>query len=68
MAKNEKSDSNDFNKLRIIIPENKTSSEKLYGSPALNLLAPANTPVTEEKTPDEKKETSGGANIKRVTF
>ena len=75
MAKNEKSDSTDFSKLRIIIPENKTSSEKLYGSPALNLLAPENTPVTEEKTPEDKKDMSGGSssssssnNIKRVSF
>jgi len=66
-------DSDDFSKLRIIIPENKTSSEELYGSPSLKLLAPApvNTPVTEEKTPDDKKDTSGGSsnsNIKKIIF
>ena len=65
--------SDDFSKLRIIIPENKTSSEELYGSPSLKLLAPApvNTPVTEEKTPDDKKDTSGGSsnsNIKKIIF
>jgi hypothetical protein len=78
MAKNEKlSSSDDFSKLRIIIPENKTSSEELYGSPKLQMLAPApaNTPVTEEKTPetnsDDKKDASSSnsnSNIKRVTF
>jgi hypothetical protein len=78
MAKNEKSDSDDFSKLRIIIPENKTSSEQLYGNPALNLLAPENKPAREEKTLEDKKEVSGGSsssssssnnsNIKRVTF
>ena len=74
LAKNEKSDSNDFSKLRIIIPENKTSSEELYGSPELQMLAPApaNTPVTEEKTPEDKKDISGGStnnnNIKKIIF
>ncbi len=74
LSKNEKSDSNDFSKLRIIIPENKTSSEELYGSPALQMLAPApaNTPVTEEKTPEDKKDISGGSsssnNIKKIIF
>ena len=76
MAKNEKlSSSDDFSKLRIIIPENKTSSEELYGSPKLQMLAPApaNTPVTEEKTSetnsDDKKDvSSSNSNIKRVTF
>jgi len=79
---NDSSKSNDFSKLRIIIPENKTSSEELYGSPALNLLAPVNTPVTEEKTPDEvsggsssssssssnTSNSNSNSNIKRVTF
>lgn len=79
MANNEKS-SDEFSKLRIIIPENKTSSEELYGSPALQMLAPApaNTPATEEKSSDsnDKKDVSsnGGSssssssNIKKVTF
>jgi DNA-directed RNA polymerase II subunit RPB2 len=68
--------SNDFSKLRIVIPENKTSSEELYGSPALKLLAPENTPVTEKKTPDDvsggssssSSSSSSNSNIKRVTF
>jgi hypothetical protein len=75
MANSEKgSSSDDFSKLRIIIPENKTSSEELYGSPKLQMLAPApaNTPVTEEKTPEsnDKKDdnSSSNSNIKKVTF
>jgi hypothetical protein len=77
MANNEKeTSSNDFSKLRIIIPEYKSSSEELYGSPELQMLAPApaNTPVTEEKTSEtnnnDKKNVSGGnsSNIKKVTF
>ena len=79
IAKNELSASSspDFSKLKIIIPENKTSSQELYGSPELQMLAPApeNTPVTEEKTPsDTNKEASGGSssssssNIKKISF
>jgi DNA-directed RNA polymerase II subunit RPB2 len=75
MAKNEKrSSSDDFSKLRIIIPENKTSSEELYGSPKLQMLAPApaNTPVAEEKSSEgnDKKDgnSSSNSNIKKVTF
>ena len=78
MANNEKS-SDDFSKLRIIIPENKTSSEELYGSQALQMLAPvpanAEEKKTEEKKSDEKDDnTNGGSssssssNIKKVTF
>ena len=52
MAKNG-SPSDEFNKLRIIVPENKTSSEKLYGSPELKMLAP-----TENISPSEKKDSS----------
>ena len=66
---------NNFNNLRIIIPENKTSSEQLYGSPELQMLAPApaNTPVTEDKPSDDKKDVSGGSsstnsNIKKIIF
>jgi hypothetical protein len=76
MAANEKSSSEDFSKLRIIIPENKTSSEELYSNPSLQMLAPApaNTPATEEKSSDnnDKKDDNGNnssdSNIKKVTF
>jgi len=77
MAKKESS-SDDFSKLRIIIPQNKTSSEELYGSPELQMLAPApaNTPATEEKSSDsnDKKDVSdnssnsSNSNIKKVSF
>jgi hypothetical protein len=53
MSKNA-SPSNEFNQLRIIVPENKTSSEKLYGSPELKMLAP-----TENISPDENKTEEG---------
>ena len=65
---------NNFNNLRIIVPDNKTSSEELYGSPELQMLAPApaNTPVTEDKPADDKKDVSGGStnnsNIKKIIF
>ena len=77
MARTENLEPNNFNNLRIIIPESKTSSEQLYGSPELQMLAPvpANTPGTEEKTPDEQKDVSGGSsstnttgNIKKIIF
>ena len=74
MAKKEKS-SDDFSKLRITIPQNKTSSEELYGSPELQMLAPApaNTPATEEKSSDSDKKdvnikSGGDSNIKKVSF
>jgi hypothetical protein len=78
MAKSENS-SEDFSKLRIIIPENKTSSEELYGSPKLQMLAPV-SPVTEEKKSDDKpaeekdassssnSSNSSNSNIKKVSF
>jgi hypothetical protein len=74
MAKSEKS-SEDFSKLRIIIPENKTSSEELYGSPKLQMLAPV-SPVTEEKKSDDKSaeekdsssSSNSNSNIKKVSF
>jgi hypothetical protein len=75
MAKSENS-SEDFSKLRIIIPENKTSSEELYGSPKLQMLAPV-SPVTEEKKSDDKpaeekdsssSNSSSNSNIKKVSF
>jgi DNA-directed RNA polymerase II subunit RPB2 len=68
----------DFTKLKIIIPENKTSSEELYGSPELQMLAPLNTPVTKVNPSDEQKDVSGGStnssssssssNIKKIIF
>ena len=67
--------SNEFNKLRIIIPQNKTASEELYGSPELKLLAPTDTSVKEENKSDDKKDISGGSssngstnNIKKIIF
>jgi hypothetical protein len=75
MAKSENS-SEDFSKLRIIIPENKTSSEELYGSPKLQMLAPVSS-VTEEKKSDDKpaeekdsssSNSSSNSNIKKVSF
>jgi hypothetical protein len=74
MAKIEKS-SEDFSKLRIIVPENKTSSEELYGSPKLQMLAPV-SPASEEKKSDDKKteekdnsvSSSSSSNIKKVSF
>ena len=80
MAEKEKS-SDDFSKLRITIPENKTASEELYENPDLKMLAPV-----ENKSPSEKKENdsnsadkgddssnnssnnSSSSNIKRVSF
>jgi hypothetical protein len=81
MARNS-SPSDDFSKLRIITPENKTSAEKLYGSPELKMLAP-----TENISPKEDSNKKQGSdvnedsnsnsntsnksddsNIKRVTF
>jgi hypothetical protein len=75
MAENEKSSSEDFSKLRIIIPENKTSSEELYSNPALQMLAPT-PPNSEEKKSDDKKSdekevasnNSSDNNIKKVSF
>ena len=68
-------DSDEFSKLRIIIPENKTASEELYSNPNLQMLAPLEPENEKEKgkdtynEPDKKEETSsGGSNIKRVTF
>jgi Spy/CpxP family protein refolding chaperone len=81
MAKNA-SPSDEFNKLRIIIPENKTSSEKLYGSPELKMLAPTENKDNDKKdsnksegeSSDKKDDTEssnksgGNSNIKTVTF
>jgi DNA-directed RNA polymerase II subunit RPB2 len=81
MAKNA-SPSDEFNKLRIIIPENKTSSEKLYGSPELKILAPTENKDNDKKesnksegeSSDKKDDTEssnksgGNSNIKTVTF
>jgi hypothetical protein len=82
MAKNA-SPSDEFNKLRIIVPENKTSSEKLYGSPELKMLAPTenkddkkDSNKSEGESSDKKNDSnssnqSGGnsnSNIKTVRF
>jgi hypothetical protein len=76
MAK-EESPSNDFNKLRIIIPEKKTSSEELYENPQLKMLAPVeNKSSSENKNKKEDNDkndesSSGGSsssNIKKITF
>ena len=70
--------SDEFNKLRIIVPENKTSSEKLYGSPELKMLAPTeninpkedsnNTEGSDKKNDSNTSNNSDDKNIKRVTF
>ena len=79
MARN-RSPSDEFNKLRIIIPENKTSSEKLYGSPELKMLAPTENinpkedSNKEEESSDKKNDSNssnksgGNGNIKTVRF
>jgi DNA-directed RNA polymerase II subunit RPB2 len=77
MARNG-SPSDEFNKLRIIVPENKTSSEKLYGSPELKMLAPTeniipkedsnNTEGSDKKEDSNESNNSDNKNIKRVTF
>jgi hypothetical protein len=78
MARNG-SPSDEFNKLRIIVPENKTSSEKLYGSPELKMLAPTENINPKEdsnkKEDSDKKDDSsssnksgGDGNIKTVRF
>jgi hypothetical protein len=79
MAKNG-SPSDEFNKLRIIVPENKTSSEKLYGSPELKMLAPTEN-INPKEDSNKKEEDSdkkddsnssnksgGDGNIKTVRF
>ena len=80
MARNG-SPSDEFNKLRIVVPENKTSSEKLYGSPELKMLAPTENISPSENKDSDKKEGSdkkddsdasnksgGNSNIKTVRF
>jgi len=81
MAKNG-NPSDEFNKLRIIVPENKTSAEKLYESPELKMLAPTENKDNDKKdsnksegeSSDKKDDTSnksGGnsdSNIKTVRF
>jgi hypothetical protein len=80
MARNG-SPSDEFNKLRIIVPENKTSSEKLYGSPELKMLAPTENISPSENKDSDKKDSSdkkedsdtsnksgGNSNIKTVRF
>ena len=63
MARNG-SPSDEFSKLRIVVPENKTSSEKLYGSPELKMLAPTEniSPSENKKEDGDKKEDSGTTN------
>ena len=80
MTRDENLEPNNFNKLRIIIPENKTSSEELYGSPELQMLAPApsNIPVTNETksdnetksggSPNNSSNNSSNSNIKKIIF
>jgi len=63
MSEKEKS-SDEFGKLRIIIPENKTSSEELYSSPKLQMLAPTSSEVKENSDENSKKDgsvNSGGS-------
>jgi hypothetical protein len=77
MARNGSS-SDEFNKLRIIVPENKTSSEKLYESPELKMLAPSEniSPKEASNNEDKKDDTSNksdsnsnsNSNIKTVRF
>jgi hypothetical protein len=76
MAKNA-SPSDEFNKLRIIVPENKTSAEKLYESPELKMLAPdKNISPSENKSEEgsDKKEDadtsnkSNDKNTKTISF
>jgi hypothetical protein len=70
--------SDDFSKLRIIVPENKTSAEKLYESPELKMLAPTEN-ISSKEDSDKKEDIntkddsnasnkSDDSNIKRVTF
>jgi hypothetical protein len=77
MAKNGSS-SDQFSKLRIVVPENKTSSEKLYGSPELKMLAPTENispkeDSNKEDNKDDKKDDSStnnnsSSNVKTVRF
>ena len=75
------SSSDEFNKLRIIVPETKSSSEKLYESPELKMLAPTenispsekkDSNKSEEESSDKKDDTTnksgGDSNIKTVRF
>jgi len=77
----EKSSENEFSKLRIIIPENKTSSEELYSNPNLKMLAPTSANIGEKKdkgsndASNSSDKQDGGSNnsdsnsnIKKVTF
>ena len=75
LGKSESSETNDFSKLRITIPQNKTSSEELYSSPELKLLAPEPTPVAEEDkkdinngSNDSSNSNSSASNIKKIIF
>lgn len=78
MAQNS-SPSDEFSKLRIIVPENKTSSEKLYGSPELKMLAPTEniSPKEDSNNKDDNKEdkkddsstnNNSSSNVKTVRF
>jgi DNA-directed RNA polymerase II subunit RPB2 len=67
--------SDDFSKLRIIVPENKTSAEKLYESPELKMLAPTEN-ISSKEDSDKKEDSntkedsnkSDDNNIKKITF
>jgi DNA-directed RNA polymerase II subunit RPB2 len=66
--------------LRIVVPENKTSAQKLYGSPELKMLAPSENISPSETKDSDKKENndkkddsntsnnSDDKNIKTVRF